>query len=892
MDESKLTPMMQQYRRIKAEIPADAVLLFRLGDFYEMFFDDAKRAAPVLDVVLTHRQGVLMAGVPHHALDAYLPRLLEAGLKVAIADQMEDPRQAKGIVKRAVTRIITPGTVIEGAVLDPKQSRFLTALVRRRDRFGLACLDISTGDFRVTEVDGPEALAIELHRLDAAECLLPELLHGEWTRDAGFPATVRRILWTPLDDWHFAPDAASDLLRRHFGVQTLDGFGCRDLPLGVGAAGAILHYAKENLRRDIGHIRALTTYHPGQAMVLDPATQRHLELVDPQPGGRREATLLHVLDQTATPMGGRLLREWLLRPLCDRDAILARLDAVGTFHDDPIALAELREALAGIRDLERITARLNLGSANARDLLALARGLRAVPGLKTLLAAYDLPLLGELRDRLRDRPALADEIEATLVEDPPPAVTDGGLIRPGRDERLDEFRRAATDGKGWLAALQTREQERTGIKSLKIRYNKVFGYYLEISQTNLHLVPEDYRRKQTLANAERFITPELKEMEEKILGAEDKARTLEYELFLALREQALAATADLQQTAAAIAALDVLGALAEAARRHRYRRPRLVDDPELTIRGGRHPVLDAAMQDERFVPNDTTLDGDRQRLAIITGPNMAGKSTYIRQVALLVLMAQMGSFIPADEAVIGIADRIFTRVGAADDLSRGQSTFMVEMLEAANILHHATARSLVVLDEIGRGTSTFDGISIAWAIAEHIHDHIRARTLFATHYHELTELALTRPGVRNYNVAVREYGDQIIFLRQIVPGGADKSYGIHVAKLAGLPAPIIGRAREILENLESHALGEAGVPVLAVHHPAPALAPNPPPPPSPAITPDASPNTPPHPHPAPEAAAQVAAQVAAQAAPPASPPPAPEPPAPPIQPTLFDWANP
>jgi DNA mismatch repair protein MutS len=861
-----------------------------------MFFDDAKRAAPVLDVVLTHRQGVLMAGVPHHALDAYLPRLLEAGMKVAIADQMEDPRQAKGIVQRAVTRIITPGTVIEGAVLDPKQSHFLAALVRHRDRYGLACLDISTGDFRTTELADGEALANELHRLNAAECLLPEALHAEWTRAAAFPATVRRLLWTPLDDWHFASDAAADLLRRHFGVHTLDGFGCRDLPLGVGAAGAILHYAKENLRRDIGHIRALTTYHPGEAMVLDPASQRHMELVDPQPGGRREATLLHVLDQTATPMGGRLLREWLLRPLRNRDAILARLDAVGAFHDDPVALAEMREALAGIRDLERITARLNLGSANARDLLALARGLRAVPGLKALLAAYDLPLLCELRNRLRERSDLADAIEATLVEDPPTSVTDGGLIRTGRDARLDEFHRAATDGKSWLAALQSREQERTGIKSLKIRYNKVFGYYLEISQSNLHLVPEDYRRKQTLANAERFITPELKEMEEKILGAEDKSRALEYELFLALREQALAATPDLQQTAAALAALDVVGALAEAARRYRYHRPRLTDDPEITIRGGRHPVLDAAMQDERFVPNDTFLDGDAQRLLIITGPNMAGKSTYIRQVALLVLMAQMGSFIPADEATIGIADRIFTRVGAADDLSRGQSTFMVEMLETANILHHATARSLVILDEIGRGTSTFDGISIAWAVAEHLHDRTRSRTLFATHYHELTELAITRSGVKNYNIAVREYGEQIIFLRQILPGSADKSYGIHVAKLAGLPDTIIGRAREILDNLESHALGEAGQPVLALHHP-----PATPPPPSP--TPPAAPAAPARAA-KPVKKSAVPASVDPQPAPetrnpdvpaaPASPPPdaipTPTPPSP-LQPTLFDWAG-
>jgi DNA mismatch repair protein MutS len=536
-------------------------------------------------------------------------------------------------------------------------------------------------------------------------------------------------------------------------------------------------------------------------------------------GSGKASTLLSVLNETETPMGGRLLRDWILRPLYEKDGITARLDAVEALRDDPLTLAEIREVISSIRDLERIIARLNIGNANARDMLSLASSLSVMPGVRALLENFDTVLTNDLLNRIHDLPDLTSKIMSAIAEEPPLALTDGGIIREGYNDDLDELRSASTEGKSWLSNIQAQEQERTGIKSLKIKYNKVFGYYIEISKSNLSLAPEDYIRKQTLVNAERFITPELKEIESKILGAEDKSKALEYQLFQDLREFALKFTSDIQETASSLAVIDVVCALAECARRYNYVRPRILEDESLYIKAGRHPVLDANMQGERFVPNDTLLDGDINRMMIITGPNMAGKSTYIRQTALLVIMAQMGSFVPAEKAVIGLVDRIFTRVGAADDISRGQSTFMVEMVETANILNHATNKSLVILDEIGRGTSTFDGLSIAWAVAEFLHDtpESRARTQFATHYHELTELALTKRGVKNYNVAVKEYGDQVIFLRQIVPGGTDKSYGIHVAKLAGLPNAVVDRANEILENLENSAMAEDGEPVLAVH---------------------------------------------------------------------------
>ena len=802
-----LTPMMRQYREAKASIPPDAVLLFRLGDFYEEFFEDAERVSSVLELVLTKRQGVPMCGFPYHALEAYLPKLVAAGVKVAIAEQMEDPRFAQGIVKRQVTRVITPGTVMDNSLLNPSCNNFLTALAGGRGRWALAALALSTGEFRVTETDSMEKLVTELDRLVARECVISHRLAAEFDESGSWPETRRKLLWTRLDNDLVSTESAERFLLDHFKVATLDGFGCRNLPLATAAAGAVLRYATENLRQEAGHICKLEVYSLDQCLVLDSISLRNLELVETMFGGSKAGSLLGVLDCTVTPMGGRRLRSWVLRPLCDHDGIVARLDAVGEFKDDPLTLAELRETINVVRDLERIVGRLTIGTATPRDFQTLAVSLGVLPDVKTLLSGFSAPLLETLNGKLELFGELSEKINAAIADAPPALLSEGGVIRSGYSALLDELRAAATDGKGWLSQIQQREQERTGIKSLKVKFNSVFGYYIEVSKANLAAVPEDYVRKQTLVNAERFITPELKELESKILGAEEKARALEYQLFQELREFALGFTAGIQRTADALADIDALAGLAECARLHRYNRPRIFEDDRLIIKAGRHPVLDAAMTGEQFVPNDCLLDGDRNRMMLITGPNMAGKSTYIRQTALLVVMAQLGSFVPAESAEIGLVDRIFTRIGAADDLARGQSTFMVEMVETANILNHVTPRSLVILDEIGRGTSTFDGLSIAWAVAEFLHDDpgCRCRTQFATHYHELTELAKTRRGINNYNVAVREYGDQIIFLRQIVPGAADRSYGIHVAKLAGIPAPVIERANVILELLEKTA---------------------------------------------------------------------------------------
>ena len=804
-----LTPMMKQYREAKAAIPPDAVLLFRLGDFYEVFFDDATKVSAALDLVLTKRAGVPMCGFPYHALDAQLPRLVEANLKVAIAEQMEDPALAQGLVKRQVTRIITPGTIVDNSLLKADCNNFLSSLaVDRNGNMALASIDVSTGEFRAAAVPSPEKLLTELNRLGSRECLISHQLRRAF--DAGSvacPSTRENILWTELDDDCFDFPIAEQLLKDHFKVATLDGFGCRDLPLAVSAAGALLSYACGNLRQDAGHISKLEIYSLENFLELDSISQRNLELVETMFGGKKDGSLLGVIDHTVTPMGGRRLRSWLLRPLFDHDAIVARLDAVGQFKDDPLTLTELRETIGVVRDVERISGRLNVGNANARDLAALAISLGVLPGVKLLLGAFTAPLLETLNGQLSTFEPLVEEISRAVAENPPTALNEGGIIKAGYSPELDELRSAATEGKGWLSQIQQREQERTKIKSLKVKYNQVFGYYIEISKSNLGAVPEDYVRKQTLVNAERFITPELKELESKILGAEEKSKALELQLFQQLREKAVEETGRIQTTGEALSMLDALSGLAECARIHSYTRPQIFSDDRLVIKGGRHPVLDAAATTEKFVPNDCLLDGDRNRMMLITGPNMAGKSTYIRQTALLVILAQMGSFLPADSAEIGLVDRIFTRVGAADDLARGQSTFMVEMVETANILNHVTPKSLVILDEIGRGTSTFDGLSIAWAVAEFLHDdpRCRCRTQFATHYHELTELAQTRRGVNNYNVAVREYGDKIIFLRQIVPGASDRSYGIHVAKLAGIPDAVIERANVILETLENNA---------------------------------------------------------------------------------------
>ena len=815
-----LTPMMQQYRKAKDELSGDTILLFRMGDFYEMFFEDAEIGARLMEITLTKRNGIPMAGIPYHALQSYLPRILESGQKVAIAEQVEDPKEAKGLVKREITQIITPGTIVEGDLLRAGRSNFLVAVLPgRRDLYGLATLDISTGDFRVTQVTGGDALITEFHRLMAAECLVPSTTYREYERD-GFPDAPTRMAWTSAEDWVFDEDVANELLRKHFDVASLDGFGVREYPVAVRAAGAILHYAQHNLRRDAAHVTAIAPYANSDTMQLDRISQRNLELVEPLFTDSRNATLLAVLDQTVTPMGSRLIRDWLLRPLLDRARIEVRQDAVQALIADQLLLLELREALAAVKDIERTIARLNVGSANARDLLVMQRSLEAIPGLKAILSnTHGSSLLDVLADALHDLPAVTELVSAAIGDEPPLTVKDGGIIRDGYDPYLDDLRKAATEGKGWIAKLQLEEQERTGVKSLKVRYNKVFGYYIELSKANAGKVPEDYIRKQTLVNAERFITPQLKEIEDKVLGSEDKSKALEYELFQKVRDAVTAETITIQASARAVAEIDALASLAEAALKNAYVRPVVTDDLVLDIRDGRHPVVDHFVQDQSFVPNDVMLDGELNRLAIITGPNMAGKSTYIRQVALLVLMAQVGSFVPASSATVGIADRIFTRVGAADDLSRGQSTFMVEMLETANILNNATNRSLIILDEIGRGTSTFDGLSIAWAVAEYIHDapEGHARTLFATHYHELTELANTCRGVRNYHVAVREWGDRVIFLHKIQQGTADKSYGIHVARLAGLPSKVLDRAREVLDNLEGNSVDQAQRPKLARH---------------------------------------------------------------------------
>ena len=803
-DSDKLTPMMRQYREAKAAIPPDAVLLFRLGDFYEEFFEDAEKVSKALDLVLTQRQGYPMCGFPHHALESYLPRLLAAGLKVGIAEQMEDPKLAQGIVKREITRVVTPGTVTEGTLLDAGSNNFLAAAVPEKPGFALAALDVSTGEFFATVLPGAPELAGELLRFRVRECLIPERGAAEF-RDTLPESGAEKLLWTECPEFDFDPIENERLLLEHFQVSTLDGFGLRRHPGAVAAAGAVLRYAVENLRQEAGHVTDLEFRPHDDALQLDAATLRNLEILESRGENTRAGSLLGVLDRTSTAMGARLLRSWLLRPLRDHDGIVARADAVEAFLSDPLTLEELRETAGGIRDLERITGRLNIGSATPRDLQGLSFSLGHLPAIKQLVSGFDVPLLAEHLGRIGDFSPVTNRIDAAIADNPPVNLADGGVIRPGFSPELDELRNAAAEGKGWLSQIQRREIERTGIKSLKVKYNSVFGYYIEVSRANLAAVPEDYIRKQTLVNAERFITPELKELENRILGAEEKSRALEARLFAELREFVLGYTAAIQTAAAALAGIDALAGLAECARINHYRRPRIFDDDRLIIVGGRHPVLEQSLGADRFVPNDTALDGDLHRMMLLTGPNMAGKSTYIRQVALLVVMAQIGSFIPAESAEIGIADKLFTRIGASDDLARNQSTFMVEMVETANILRHATPRSLVILDEIGRGTSTFDGLSIAWSVAEFLHDEPRCRTLFATHYHELTELAGTRRGVNNYNVAVKEYGDGIIFLRQIVPGACDRSYGIHVGKLAGLPDAVLERAAEILEQLEQNA---------------------------------------------------------------------------------------
>jgi DNA mismatch repair protein MutS len=843
--ETQLTPMMAQYRRIKGELPKDALLLFRLGDFYEMFFEDAQAGAQLLNLSLTARNGIPMCGLPHHAANSYIARILKSGRKVAICDQTEEARPGK-LVNREVTQILSPGTHFDERMLVAERNNFLASVYPSGKIFGLALVDLTTGDFLTTELENESALLAELERLRPAEIIFPteavalrDLLRGAFRILSGY------------DDWTFAPETAFYTVKEQFKVASLDGFGLKDKTAAIGAAGGALHYLTQNLRRDVKHLTRISFYQRSDFLTLDYTTLRHLEILEPQHhDAPRNASLYGALNKTVTPMGARLLRNWLSQPLAKVDPIHQRQDAVETFINNSFGLDAFRQQLAQVRDLERTLGRLSSGSGNARDLVALRLALEQIPALKQILSSVGpsfSPLLKEDAEAAQQRgptliadldlqisesPDLVELISRAIVDEPPLPIKEGGMIRDGFDTALDELRNAQRGGKDWIAKLQADEITATGISSLKVRFNSVFGYYIEVTKSNLDKVPPHYHRKQTVANGERFITPELKAMEGKILGAEERSVKLEYEIFQRVREEVLGQLPKIQQTASALAQLDVLASFAVIARLHNYCRPQISDEGVLQIRDGRHPVLEQQLVEERFVPNDTGLaslerglqpaslsadesalkrpEGRAPQIALITGPNMAGKSTYIRQVALLTLLAHTGCFVPAAEARIDLVDRIFTRIGASDDLSRGQSTFMVEMTETANILNNATPRSLIVLDEIGRGTSTFDGLSLAWSIVEFLHNQVGAKTLFATHYHELTELSARLPRIKNFNVAVREWHDQIVFLRKIVEGGTDKSYGIQVARLAGVPKEVLERAKQILGNLEESELTPEG----------------------------------------------------------------------------------
>jgi DNA mismatch repair protein MutS len=813
MSDPAATPMMQQYRELKARDP-DALLLFRMGDFYEMFGEDAERAAALLGLTLTSRDkgpdAIPMAGFPHPALETYLAKLVAAGQRAAVCEQVEDPKLAKGLVRREVVRVVTPGTLTDESLLDPKAANYLAAVVEVRGKLGLAWVELSTGRFSLTGVSRKE-LADEIARLNPAETIVSETsLDSPWVRALRGQGS---LALTARPSWDFLPDQARESLFQQVGTSTLAGFGVDDHSPEVNAAGALVAYLRETQKSALLHLTRLTPYHRAHILALDEMTRRSLELTRTLREGRREGSLLQVIDLTVTPMGARLLADWLTSPLTVLDTIQARQAAVGELFDDASLRADLRAGLDRAYDLERLAARVGTGRASPRDLAALGRTLAILPRLKARISARAAPLLNQLEAALELCPEVRAAIDEALVEDPPLAVKEGGLIREGYHPDLDELRSIARGGKSWIAKFQAEQIRITGISSLKVGYNKVFGYYIEVTHAQGAKVPANYIRKQTVKNAERYITPELKEYEDKVLRAEDRACELESELFTTLRDRVAADAPRLVQAGAVLAQIDVLAALAELAARQGYCRPEIVTDPVLAIDSGRHPVLDALMPQGDFVPNDTHLGADGGSILLITGPNMAGKSTYIRQVALIVILAQMGGFVPAKCARVGIADRLFARVGATDELGRGQSTFMVEMTETANILNNATPRSLVILDEIGRGTSTFDGVSLAWAITEHLHDVTSCRTLFATHYHELVELEKTKPRLRNANVAVREQGGEIVFLHRIVPGGADQSYGIHVARLAGVPAQVLERAREILVFLErTHAPDSSGPP--------------------------------------------------------------------------------
>lgn len=822
-----LTPMMRQYRRIKEQHP-DKILFFRLGDFYEMFFEDAEVGARELEITLTGREAgeagrVPMAGIPYHAAEGYIARLLEKGFRVAICDQVEDPRQARGLVRREVVRIVTPGTVMADGAVDERRNNYLVALWEKGQAgtFGLCYVDCSTGEFATTQIEGEAAAARlrdELARLEPSEIIVPPGFGGGaegngggaggagTSESTGDPAAARPM-GSPVasvPEAYFDPVRARQRLLTHFSTGSLAPYGCEDLPLALGAAGAALAYLEETQKVDPSHLTRLVTYSVDEFMLLDQATRRNLELTRNVRDGGRRHTLLWLLDHSTTSMGGRLLRQWIDKPLVRLNQIERRLDAVQTLWDDSFLRADLRERLKSIRDLERLAGRVAFNTAGPRDLLALGSSLALVPGVKAILGGRG-GLLVELAAAMEPLEEVASLIAAAIHPDPSIAVKEGGIIRDGYSAEVDALRAAMAEGRGWIAAFEAQEKTRTGIRSLKVGYNRVFGYYIEVTNANLAQVPGDYQRKQTLAGGERYVTQELKEKEQQVLGAEERLAALEYNLFADVRAAVGARLESIMKTAGALAAADALAALAEAAAREGYVRPEVDDGLGLEIVAGRHPVVEKVLPPGEYVPNNARLDAEDHRLLIITGPNMAGKSTYLRQVALITLMAQVGSFVPAERARLGVVDRIFTRVGAADDLVMGQSTFMVEMAEVSRILNHATERSLIILDEVGRGTATFDGLSIAWAVAEYIHEHIGAKTLFATHYHELTQLEELLPGVRNYTVAVQEKGRDVIFLRKIIRGGADRSYGIQVARLAGLPEEVLGRARHILHTLEASA---------------------------------------------------------------------------------------
>jgi DNA mismatch repair protein MutS len=804
--------MIKQYLQIKSQYP-DSILFFRMGDFYEMFFEDAQIGSKELDIALTSRDkgqkgSVPLCGVPYFAAETYISKLLGKGYKVALCDQVEDPKLAKGIVKREVVRVFTPGLTTDSIHLGTGENNYLMGVCAEGEVFGLAFLDISTGELKACQISGFDPFVNEALRNEPKEILLLKRFqeHPCFER---FKKVFENGLINILDNSKFD---SIHTLNEIQGGSTL-----QRAPLATLAAEMVLRYAEENQKKPLSHIRPLSFYQVQDFMVIDEVTKRNLELIQPLFERGQKGSLFWVLDETMTAMGGRKLKQWLNYPLMDIGEIESRLEGVSELKEKKIERKQLRESLKGIQDIERLTSRIYLGHANARDLVGLKNSLKNLPILKTTLQLFVAPMVNEVASEVEDFDDLFKLLESSIVENPPLTIKEGGIIKPNYDKELDELRAIGKEGKGWILQLEAKERKATGISSLKVRYNQVFGYYIEVTKSNLHLVPNHYIRKQTLVNAERFITPELKEFEAKVLGAEEAICQLEYRLFEDIRKKVSDATPRLQKTASAIAIIDILASMADIADRYDYIRPIVDEGDEIVILDGRHPVLERMGLSERFIPNDTQMNNQEHQILIITGPNMAGKSTYLRQVALIVLMAQMGCFVPAKEARIGVVDRIFTRIGALDNIMRGQSTFMVEMMETARILSQATSRSLVVLDEIGRGTSTFDGLSIAWAVAEYLHDHssFRPKTLFATHYHELTELVLTKERVKNYNMAVKEWGGEIIFLRKIVEGGTNRSYGIQVARLAGLPQKVIDRAKEILSNLEKSELDAMGMPKIA-----------------------------------------------------------------------------